>query len=156
MTFLLLALSLQLQVSPAVPVAIVNVPRLVAESMAGKAATAQLHALQAEKEKAISDKQAILSGLNQSRALTAQIERAQIELQRFTEDAKQDLATLDRELQAAFDQKLQQALNKIGEREHIGVIFEYPQQMIVWVVPALDITTKVIEQLDAAMTDEKK
>jgi Skp family chaperone for outer membrane proteins len=159
MTFLmLLALSLQLAVSPAAPVvpsAVVNIPRLIAESIDGKAATAQLQAFQGEKQRAIADKQATLRRLNESKTLPAQIQRAQLELQRFTEDAQVDFAALDRQVQQEFDKRLRPVLNQIAEEEHIGILFEYPQQVIVWVAPAVDITSKVIERLDAASKDKK-
>jgi len=44
---------------------------------------------------------------------------------------------------------------QIAEEDHIRVIFEYPQALIVWVAPSLDITAKVIERLDAASTENK-
>ena len=155
-TLILLAFVLQLPMRPEIPVAIVNVPRVIAESVAGKAATAQLQALQTEKQKAIAEKQATLKRLSDSSALQSQIERAQIELQRFTEDARVDVRALDRQVQAAFEKKLRPVLDKIAEERHIGILFEYPQQLIVWVAPTVDITATVIERLDAAEKEEKK
>ena len=38
-----------------------------------------------------------------------------------------------------------------AEEEHIGIIFEVPHQTIVWVSPAIDVTSKVIERLEAAL-----
>jgi Skp family chaperone for outer membrane proteins len=150
---ILLALLLQPPAPPApptVPAAIVNVPRLIAESIDGKAATAQLQAFQADRQRAIADRQAALKRLSDSRAVAAEIERAQVELRRLTEDAQLDVAALDRQVQADFEKKLRPVLNKIAEEDHIGILFEYPQQMIVWAAPAVDITAKVIERLDAA------
>ena len=66
-----------------------------------------------------------------------------------------DFAALDRQVQQEFDKRLRPVLNQIAEEEHIGILFEYPQQVIVWVAPAVDITTKVIERLDAASKDKK-
>ena len=155
---ILLALSLRLPAPPAppvVPAAVVNVPRLIAESIVGKATTAQLRAFQADMQKGIADKQAALKRLNDARALPAQIERAQLELRRFTEDAQLDVAALDRQMQLEFDKKLRPVLNTIVEEEHIGILFEYPQQLIVWAAPAVDITAKVIERLDAAAKDDQ-
>jgi hypothetical protein len=38
---------------------------------------------------------------------------------------------------------------QIAEEEHIGILFQYPQPLIVWVSPANDITVKVLARLDA-------
>jgi len=156
MTFLILALTLQLAAPPAMPAAIVNVSRLIAESIDGKTATARLQALQTEKQKAIAERQAALKRLNDSRALPAQVARAQVELQRFTEDAQVDVAALDRQVRSEFEKKLRPVLNKIVEEERIGILFEYPQQLIVWAAPAVDITARVLERLDAAAREENK
>jgi Skp family chaperone for outer membrane proteins len=152
----LLGLFLQLPAPPETPAAIVNVPRVVAESVVGKAVTARLQAFQSEKQRAIADRQATLKRLSDSRALQAQIDRAQVELQRFAEDAQVDVEALDRQVQLEFEKKLRPVLTKIVEEDHIGILFEYPQQLIVWVAPAIDITAKVIERLDAAEKQDKK
>jgi Skp family chaperone for outer membrane proteins len=152
---ILLALSVQLSPSPEVPTAVVNIPRLVTESMAGKAAAAQLKAFQAEKQKVLSDKQAEVQKLAASKALSAQIEKAQLELQRLAQDAEAELADLDRQLQEEFSKRLRPVVAQIAEEDHIGIIFEYPHQLIVWVAPKIDITSKVIERLDAASKEKK-
>ena len=159
MTYLiLLALSLQLPTPaapPVVPSAVVNVPRLVAESIVGKALSEQLQAFQSTTREALTEKRAALDKLSASKALPAQIERARIELQRFTEDAQVDYAALSRQLQLELDTKLRPVLSKIAVEEHIGILFEYPQPSIVWTTPAVDITAKVIECLDAAAKEKK-
>jgi Skp family chaperone for outer membrane proteins len=145
---MLLALSLQ---GPAlsVPTAVVNLQRLVAESTAGKAATAQLRAFQSQKQKVISDKQAEVQQLTRSGAVRTQIQKAQQELQRLTEDAETELAALDRQLQEEFHKKLRPVVAAIALEEHIGIILELPQPMIVWTSPSVDVTAKVIERLEA-------
>jgi hypothetical protein len=62
----------------------------------------------------------------------------------------------DRQIQAEFEKKLRPVLSKIAEEDHIGILFEYPKQVIIWFAPAVDITAKVIARLDAAARDEKK
>ncbi|SRR5712691_5691422 len=152
---ILLALSLQLPSIPEPPMVVVNMPRLIAESVAGKAATAQLRAFQAEKQKVISERMAELDKLNQTKALRAQIERAELELQRLGQDAETELAALNRQVQEEFEKKLRPVVAQIAEEDHIGVIFHYPQVLITWVAPSVDITAKVIERLDAALKETK-
>ena len=152
---LLLALSLQLSPLPDSPPAIVNVPRLVQESALGKAATAQLRTVQTEKQKAIAEKQAEVQQLSRSSAPPARVQRAQVELQRLTQDAEAELAALDRQLQKEFDKKLRPIIAKIAEEEHIGIIFEYPQQLLLWSSPSIDVTAKVIARLDAETLEKR-
>jgi Skp family chaperone for outer membrane proteins len=152
---LLLALSIQAPTTADLPTAIVNIPRLVAESIVGKAAAAELKAFQAEKQKTLSEKQAEVQKLATAKAVASQIDKAQLELQRMTQDAEAELADLDRKLQDEFANRLRPVVAKIAEDDHIGIVFEYPQEMIVWASPAIDITGKVIERLDAAARDKK-
>lgn len=146
---LLLVLSLQLPPLADPPTAVVNVQRLLAESAIGKVATAQLQALQTQKGKAIADKQAEVQQLNRSSALPARIERARLELQRLTEDAEAERTALDRELKADISRKLRPVVAKLAEEQHIGIIFQYPQPLIVWASPSIDVTAMVIARLDA-------
>ncbi len=115
----------------------------------GKAATAQLRDAQTQKQRAIAEKQAEVQQLSRSSAAPARVQRAQVELQRLTRDAEEELAALDQQLQKEFDKKLRPIVAKIAEEEHIGIIFEYPQQLILWSSPSIDVTAKVIARLDA-------
>ena len=146
----LLALSLQTAGLADPPTAVVNVQRLIAESSIGKAATARLRAFQAEKQKALADKQAELQQLGRANAARARIERAQLDLQHLAQDAEAALAALNEQLQDEFDKKLRPIVAEIAEEEHIGIIFEIPHQTIVWASPSIDVTSKVIERLEAA------
>lgn len=152
---LLLALALQPPATFEIPTAIVNTARLVAESVAGKAATAQLKALQSEKQKTVSDKKAEVQKLVDAKAPSAQLQRAQLELQRLTEDAQLELENLNRQLQDEFNKKVRPVMAQIAEEEHIGIVFEHPQPVIVWVSSAVDITSKVIERMDTASKEKK-
>jgi hypothetical protein len=53
-------------------------------------------------------------------------------------------------LQEEFDKKLRPVVAEIAGEEHIGIIFEIPHQTIVWASPSIDVTSKVIERLEAA------
>jgi Skp family chaperone for outer membrane proteins len=152
---LLFALTLQLSTPSDSPAAIVNIQRLVEESALGKAVMAQLRAVQTQQQKVIADKQAEVQRLSRSSALPARVQKAQVELQRLAQDAEAELVALDQQLQAEFNKKLRPVVARIAEEEHIGIIFEYPQQMIAWVSPSIDVTAKVIARLDAE-TEEKK
>lgn len=152
---IVMALSLQAAAAGSPPPAVVNIQRLIAESAIGRSATARLRAFQTEKQKVIADKQAELQQLSRSTARRTQIDKAQLELQRLTEDVQAELAALDQQLRDELSKKLRPIVAKLAEEEHIGIIFEYPQQAIVWVSPSVDLTAKVIERLDAESKDPK-
>jgi Skp family chaperone for outer membrane proteins len=148
-------LSLQLAPLSDPPAAIVNVQRVIEESAVGKAATAQLRTVQTQKQKAIADKQAEVQQLRRSATPAARVERAQLELQRLTQDAEAELKALDQQLQEEFLKKLRPVVAQIAEEEHIGILFQYPQPLIVWVSPAIDVTAKVLARLDAESKEKK-
>jgi Skp family chaperone for outer membrane proteins len=132
------------------PSRIVNVPRLIAESIDGKAATAKLRTFQDEKRKAVEAKQAAVQKLSVSKASAVEIERARLDAQRATEDADREMAALSRQVQDDFDRRLRPVLKEIAESDHVGIVFEYPQRLIIWAAPEADITDEVIARLDAA------
>ena len=141
---------------PIVPLAILNVPRLVAETSAGKALSARLETVRNEKQKAISEKQAALQALRAKNGAVADVQRAQVELQRMGQDANAELEGLNERMQTEFFSKVEPVLKQILDEEHIGVIVEYPHpSFVLWADPSIDITTKVIERLDGVKTDKK-
>ena len=152
---ILLTLSLQSPSVPEAPAAVLNVRRLIEESTLGKAVTAQLRSVQAQKQKSIADKQAEVDQLRLTNAVPARVERAQLELVRLAQDAEADLRSLDEQLQREFDKKLRPVVAKIAEEEHIGILFQYPSQLVVWVSPSVDVTAKVIARLDAETAPKK-
>jgi Skp family chaperone for outer membrane proteins len=135
---------------PDAPIGVVNAVRLMAESIDGKAATARIEALRKEREKAIADKQAAIQTLTEKRAAVADIEKARRELQRTAEDAQADVEALDQSERDEFFKKVQPVLKQIGEEDHFGIILQYPNPLLSWVKPSVDVTSKVIERLDSA------
>ena len=155
---LLLSVFFAVQVAsppPAIPLAILNVPRLVAETSAGKALSAHLDAVRSEKQKAIAEKQAALQALRAKNGAIADVQHAQVELQRMGQDADAELEALNEQLQNELFSKVEPLLEQILKEDHIGAIVDYPHpSFILWVDPSIDITTKVIERLDAATKDK--
>jgi Skp family chaperone for outer membrane proteins len=144
---LLLAAQVSTAPQSAAPMAVVNVQRLLAESADGKAATAKLDVLRNEKRKVLADKQAAIQGMKN--ATPADTAHAQVELQRMVEDADAEVSALGQSLQAELMKKVQPALTQIIEEDHLGLIFEVPSPLIFFVHPSADITSKVIQRLDA-------
>jgi Skp family chaperone for outer membrane proteins len=148
---LALLLTLQLSTGPSAQAqaAILNMPRLVAETVEGKAASAKLEALRADRQKTLSAKEGEVRALIQKKAAPATIERSQVELRRMTEDAEAEMNRLQRTLELDFFSKIQPVVKQILNEERLVMILTFPNPIIVWAAPAVDITPKVIQRLDA-------
>ena len=147
---LTLLLTLQLSTGPADQAAILNVPRLVVETVDGKEASARLEALRNERQKTLAAKEGEIRALIQKKAAPAAIERSQVELRRMSEDAEAELNGLQRSLELDFFSKIRPVVMEVLNEEHLGMLFTFPNPIIVWAAPAVDITPKVIQRLDAA------
>ena len=111
------------QVQRAFPVgtkyAFVNIQRIAAESAAGKTLAGKVQALNQQKVNELNEKNKALQGSQQKldaggsvlsptaiAQLQKDIERQQIDIQRFTEDAQQDVTNLQTQLQDEFQVRL--------------------------------------------------
>jgi outer membrane protein len=143
-------------------VAYVVLQRIANESAEGKAATAKIQALQQKKAAELADKDKQLKGLQEklqkeasvmsataSADMQKQIERIQVEIQRFTQDAQQEIGELQTQLQQAFEQRMTPVLAQVGEEKGLHYIFNGPDSGMVWADPGLDITADVIKKLDS-------
>jgi Skp family chaperone for outer membrane proteins len=81
--------------------------------------------------------------------LQKQAERMQVEIQRFTQDAQQEIADLQNTLQQQFQQKIDPILAEVGQEKGLHFIFNGPDSGLVWADLALDISAEVIKKLDA-------
>lgn len=145
-----LLLTLQLATTPVAPPAILNMPRLLAESVEGKAASAKLEAFRREKEKALTVKRGDVDVLIQKKASAGTIERSRIELQRLAEDSEAELTEMQRSLELDFFGKVQPVVMQILSEDRLGLLFTFPNPIIVWASESVDITPKVIQRLNAA------
>jgi Skp family chaperone for outer membrane proteins len=148
---LTLLLALQISAELAFPPAILNLPRVMSESVEGKAVIAKFEAVRGEREKTLSSKRAEIQGLIEKKAIAATVERSQVELQRMTEDAEAQLTDLQRALQVDFFKKVEPLVLQIVNEDKLGILFTFPNPNIVWAGPSVNITTKVIQRLDAAI-----
>lgn len=141
----------------------VQIQAIAANSAEGKAATAKIDALQKQKVSELQEKQKALQAAQQkldqggsvlndaARAqLSADIDRQQREIQRFTEDADRDVQSLQQQLQEDFGRKLTPVLAKVAQEKQLHMIFSVSDAGIVWGDPALDLTEEIIKELDGA------
>jgi outer membrane protein len=140
----------------------VNFQRVVSESADGKASSAKIQALSKKKQdegaakaqqlKANQDKLAASGSVMSDAArsqLEKEIEREQVEGQRFQQDAQAELNELQQELQADFIKKVTPILQQVATEKGLHALFNAQEAGFAWVDPGLDLTSEVIKKLDA-------
>jgi outer membrane protein len=155
--------------APAVPFqaglkyAYINVQQVAAESVEGKAANDKVKALNDQKVKELNDRnraiQAAQQKLDQGGTvlndqargqLQSEVERLQRDLQRFTEDAQQDVTALQQQLQEEFQRKLNPVIDRVAREKQVHMIFSAADSGLVWADPTLNLTPDVIKAFDGA------
>ena len=142
----------------------INVPVIAAQSDEGKSAGAKIKALQEERQKEMADKNKALQAATQKletegalrndaarASLQSDVDRQQRELQRFVEDAEQDIERLTNQLQQDFMTKLQPAIDRVVKEKQVDFIFSN-ESGIVYAAPDLNLTMDVIRAIDGGAT----
>jgi outer membrane protein len=142
-------------------VAYVNLQQIANLSVEGKNLTAKVQALMQKKQneaqsksKSLADNQTKLqqSGALMSEAardaLTKEIERQNVEGQRFQQDAQSEINELSQQLQNEFQQKLFPILDLVAKEKGIDILLSAADAGMVWAAPGLDITMDAVKKLD--------
>ena len=143
--------------------AFVNIQRIAAESAAGKTLAGKVQALNQQKVNELNEKNKALQATQQKldagasvlsatavAQLQKEIERQQIDIQRFTEDAQQDVTNLQTQLQDEFQVRLSPIIQQVATERGLHMLFSVVDSGLVWADPALDISAEVIQRFDAA------
>jgi Skp family chaperone for outer membrane proteins len=143
-------------------IAFVNLQQVANLSGEGKISTAKVQALMQKKQqeaqaksKALADAQAKLqsSGAILSDAARAQlekdIERMNVEGQRFQQDAQAEINELSQQLQGEFQQKLFPVLEAVSKEKGVQVLLSAADAGVVWAEAGLDLTLDTVKKLDA-------
>ncbi len=141
--------------------AYINVQQVAALSQEGRLANEKVKALNDQKVRELNEKNKALQGVQQkleqggnvlsdaARAqLQSEIERQQRDIQRFTEDAQQDVTALQQQLQEEFQRKLNPVLDKVAREKQVHMVFSAADSGLVWADPGLDLTAEVIRAFD--------
>jgi len=144
-------------------VAWVDFQRIANESSEGKASTAKIQALIQKKQNEGQEKSKQLqanqqklqtSGAmmnEQARAqLEKEIERQQVDGQRFQQDAQAEINELQTELQTEFQKKLIPLLTQLAQEKGLQLLLSRADAGIIWSDPGIDLTSEVVKKLDAA------
>ena len=144
-------------------VAYVVLQRIANESADGRVATTRIQALQQKKAAELNEKNKQLTSMQQklekegsvmnasaASELQKNIERLNVEVQRFTQDAQAEVQELQQELQQEFQQRLEPVLSQVATEMGLQFVFNGPDAGLVWADSALDISAEVIKKLDAS------
>jgi outer membrane protein len=144
-------------------VAYVVLQRIANESADGRVATTRIQALQQKKAAELTEKNKQLTSMQQklekegsvmnaaaAADLQKNIEKLNVEVQRFTQDAQAEVQELQQELQQEFQQRLEPVLSQVATEMGLQFVFNGPDAGLVWADSALDISGEVIKKLDAS------
>ncbi len=81
--------------------------------------------------------------------LQAEIERQQRDLQRFTEDAQQDVQQLAEQVEGEFNRKLTPVIDRVAKQKGVHFVFNAAQSGLIWAEPGMDLTAEVIQAFDS-------
>ena len=142
--------------------AYVNVQAVAAASVEGKVAAEKIKVLQEQKSRELEEKNKALQSAQQKleqggsvlsdsarTQLQAEIERQQRDLQRFTEDAQQDVQQLAEQVEAEFNRKLTPVIDRVAKQKQVHFVFNAAQSGLIWAEPGMDLTAEVIQAFDS-------
>ncbi len=153
---------------PGAKVAFVNLQAVAQLTADGKAAALKVNAL-AQKKQAEGESKSKALVANQQKLQTTggimsdtarvqlekEIERQQVEGQRFEQDAQAELNELQQVLQQEFQTKLMPVLSKLSEEKGLQVLFSAGDAGVIWIDPGLDLTLEAVKRMDATKTAGK-
>jgi outer membrane protein len=143
-------------------VAYVVLQRIANESADGRVATTRIQALQQKKAAELNEKNKQLTSAQQklekegavmspaAAELQKTVERLNVEVQRFTQDAQAEVQELQQTLQQEFQQRLEPVLQQVATDMGLQFVFNGPDAGLVWADASLDISAEVIKKLDSA------
>ena len=146
----------------------VNLQAIAGLSVDGKAAAAKVNALAQKKQAEGADKAKKLQE-NQQKLQTGgsvmsdtarvqlekEIERQQVEGQRFEQDAQAELNSLQQELQQEFQAKLLPILEALAKEKGLQALFSTGDAGIIWIEPGIDLTLEAVKRMDDAKAPAK-
>ncbi len=77
-----------------------------------------------------------------------EVERLQVDLQRASQDANQDVTEFTQELQVEFQQRLLPVISQVAAAKGLHFIFSIADSGVVYVDPGLNVTAEVVAALD--------
>jgi outer membrane protein len=142
--------------------AYVRLDMIAAQSAEGRVAAEKIKTLQETKSRELNEKNKNLQAAQQKlesggsvlsdaarTQLQMEIDRQQRDLQRFTEDAQQDVQALAGQVEEEFNRKLTPIIDKVAKDKQVHFVFNAAQSGLVWADPGMDLTAEVIAAMNA-------
>lgn len=142
-------------------IAFINIQAIASQSSEGKASSAKVKALQDRKLSELNAKnkqletaqgkvnQTVLS--EEARAAAQKdVDRLNVEIQRFQQDADAELQELQQQLQMEFQKKLIPIVQQIVTEKGLQILLSQADAGIIWADAGVDLTGEVIKRFDAA------
>jgi len=131
------------------------------QSNDGKSAQAKLTTLQTQASREVDARNAKLKALQQEldqrssvlaegarRERELEIDRVQLDLRRFMEDAQAEFLGVQRNLENAFLAKLAPAVDTLAKKRGLLFVLNQDSGVLAWADPRLDITADVVAIVD--------
>lgn len=143
--------------SETVKIGIFDMQKIIRESKAGKQAQAIFEKELAERRKTLQEKEQAVRTLEEGlkktpaskrREKEEEFSRQAKELKRLRQDLEEELKKKDAELASKLIKDVLEIAREIGQKERYTVIFQKGMD-VVYVDRAVDITSKIMEKLDA-------
>src|SRR3954471_8648458 len=144
-------------------VAVIDTEKILLSSNAGKKVVADLKKLQEQREKELGARAAELKDLQTKISdgrlslaqdkladLSKQYEEKEIGIRRAQDDAPRELNKKRDEMLAQIDQRVMPVINQVGKDLGYTLIFRKFESGLIYADEAIDITSTVIQRLDAA------
>lgn len=135
--------------------------RAFALSADGKAAQAKLSSLEAERSREIAARTTKLKELQESLAKSEavlaesaraqralEVQRFEIDVQRFVEDAQAEFMGVQRNLENAFFVKLRPAIASVVKERGLVFLFNEDSGLLAWADPTRDVTADIANRVD--------
>ena len=127
----------------------------------GKAATTQLDALRGKKAAEVAERRKQFQALQTKLAdgaslmntealakLQRDVERTGRDLERFTQDAQDEVQQLQVQLQRSFGEKLFPVIGEVAQARSLWAVLRLEPATVLWYDKALDISDDVVAKLD--------
>ena len=147
-----------------VRVGAVNLGYVARSSKAGKAALAEIEKFVKQKESEAATKateleqqrtalQKVSAGLS-ARALAdlqKAFEKSRVDFERFQQDARAEIESLQAKFDADFRVKLTPVIDAVSKEKGLHFVFGLEQAAIVWWSPTVDISEDIVKRLDGVV-----
>jgi Skp family chaperone for outer membrane proteins len=150
------------QVVDAVKIGAINLSYVARTSKVGKTELARIEEASRKKAAELDRKAAELqkqqtelqkTGIGLSPRAVGDLQRAfeksRLELERFQQDARNEIAAMQTQFDVEFRAKLAPVIDEVSKEKGLQFVFGLEQAAIVWWSPAVDISDDVVKRLDA-------